>query len=207
MLEGLEILQKVKTIVDVPVLTDVHSPDEATTAANYVDVIQTPAFLCRQTDLITAAASTGKLVNIKKAQFLSPQEMKHVVNKAVRVGGKDNILVCERGSSYGYNNLIVDMRSLTIMRETGCPVVFDATHSVQLPGGKDGASGGQSEFVPTLARAAVGVGIDGLFVETHPNPDEAPSDGPNAVPLNLLSSLLEGLKEIDFVVKNRIEQF
>jgi len=206
MLEGLEILQKVKTICDVPVLTDVHSPDEAATAANYVDVIQTPAFLCRQTDLITAAASTGKLVNIKKAQFLSPHEMKHVVDKAVRVGGKDNILVCERGSSYGYNNLIVDMRSLTIMRETGCPVVFDATHSVQLPGGKDGASGGQSEFVPTLARAAVGVGIDGLFVETHPNPDEAPSDGPNAVPLNLLSSLLEGLKEIDFVVKNRIEQ-
>ncbi len=207
MMEGLEILQKVKATLGVPVLTDVHSPDEANTAANYVDVIQTPAFLCRQTDLITAAASTGKVVNIKKAQFLSPHEMIHVVNKAARVGGKDNILVCERGSSYGYNNLVVDMRSLTIMRETGCPVVFDATHSVQLPGGGDGASGGQREFVPTLARAAVGVGIDGLFVETHPNPDEAPSDGPNAVPLNLLSGLLESLKEIDFVVKNRIKQF
>ncbi len=206
MMEGLEILQKVKATLDVPVLTDVHSPDEADTAAGYVDVIQTPAFLCRQTDLITAAASTGKIVNIKKAQFLSPHEMKHVVNKAKRAGGEDNILVCERGSSYGYNNLIVDMRSLTIMRETGCPVVFDATHSVQLPGGRDGASGGQREFVPTLARAAVGVGIDGLFVETHPNPEEAPSDGPNAVPLKLLSGLLEGLKEIDFVVKNRIEQ-
>ncbi len=206
MMEGLEILQNVKATLGVPVLTDVHSPEEADTAASYVDVIQTPAFLCRQTDLITAAASTGKIVNIKKAQFLSPHEMKHVVNKAVQTGGKDNILVCERGSSYGYNNLVVDMRSLTIMRETGCPVVFDATHSVQLPGGRDGASGGQREFVPTLSRAAVGVGIDGLFVETHPKPDEAPSDGPNAVPLNLLSGLLEGLKEIDFVVKNRIEQ-
>ncbi|MDE0308828.1 MAG: 3-deoxy-8-phosphooctulonate synthase [Acidiferrobacterales bacterium] len=207
MTEGLEILRKVKTTVDVPVLTDVHSPDEACTAADYVDVIQTPAFLCRQTDLIQAAAATGKLVNIKKAQFLSPHEMKHVVDKAERAGGKGNILVCERGSSYGYNNLVVDMRSLTIMRETGCPVVFDATHSVQLPGGRNGASGGQREFVPTLARAAVGVGIDGLFVETHPDPDQAPSDGPNAVPLNRLADLLEGLKEIDFVVKNRIEQF
>ena len=207
MIKGLEILQNVRNTLDVPVLTDVHSPDEATTAANYVDIIQTPAFLCRQTDLLTAAASTGKIVNIKKAQFLSPHEMKHVVDKANRAGGKDNILVCERGSSYGWNNLIVDMRSLAIMRETGCPVVFDATHSVQLPGGGNGASGGQREFVPTLARAAVGCGVAGLFIETHPDPDSAPSDGPNSWPLASLAALLEGLKEIDFVVKNRIKQF
>ena len=204
---GLEILQKVRRDLDIPVLTDVHSPQEASTAAEYVDVIQTPAFLCRQTDLITAAAETGKIVNIKKAQFLAPHEMRHVVDKARSAGGTDRVLVCERGSSYGWNNLVVDMRSLTIMRETGCPVVFDATHSVQLPGGKDGASGGQREFVPSLSRAAVGCGVSGLFIETHPNPDEAPSDGPNSWPLGLLASLLESLKEIDFVVKNRIQQF
>lgn len=207
MMKGLEILQRVRDALGVPVLTDVHSPDEAKNAASYVDIIQTPAFLCRQTDLLTAAAATGKIVNIKKAQFLSPHEMKHVVDKANRAGGKDKILVCERGSSYGWNNLIVDMRSLKIMRETGCPVVFDATHSVQLPGADNGASGGQREFVPTLARAAVGCGVAGLFIETHPNPDNAPSDGPNSWPLNSLSALLEGLKEIDFVVKNRIGQF
>ena len=207
MREGLQILQNVRTTLDVPVLTDVHSPDEAVTAAEFVDIIQTPAFLCRQTDLITAAAASGRIVNIKKAQFLSPHEMMHVVDKAVRAGGVDKVLVCERGSSYGYNNLVVDMRSLKIMRETGCPVVFDATHSVQLPGAKGGASGGQREFVPTLAQAALGCGVAGLFMETHPNPDEAPSDGPNAWPLGSLAALLEGLKEIDFVVKNRIEQF
>ena len=207
MTKGLEILKKVRNTHSVPVLTDIHSPEEARYAAEYVDVIQTPAFLCRQTDLITTAASTGKIVNIKKAQFLSPHEMKHVVDKANRAGGEDKILVCERGSSYGWNNLVVDMRSLTIMRETGCPVVFDATHSVQLPGGNNGASGGQREFVPSLARAAIGCGVAGLFIETHPDPDNAPSDGPNSWPLNQLAALLEGLKEIDFVVKNRIEQF
>ena len=207
MTKGLEILKKVRNTHSVPVLTDIHSPEEARYAAEYVDVIQTPAFLCRQTDLITTAASTGKIVNIKKAQFLSPHEMKHVVDKANRAGGEDKILVCERGSSYGWNNLVVDMRSLTIMRETGCPVVFDATHSVQLPGGNNGASGGQREFVPSLARAAIGCGVAGLFIETHPDPDNAPSDGPNSWPLSQLAALLEGLKEIDFVVKNRIEQF
>ena len=207
MKKGLEILKKVRNTHSVPVLTDIHSPEEARFAAEYVDVIQTPAFLCRQTDLITTAASTGKIVNIKKAQFLSPHEMKHVVDKANRAGGEDKILVCERGSSYGWNNLVVDMRSLTIMRETGCPVVFDATHSVQLPGGNNGMSGGQREFVPSLARAAIGCGVAGLFIETHPNPDNAPSDGPNSWPLKQLAALLEGLKEIDFVVKNRIEHF
>ena len=203
--EGLEILSAIRTRMEIPVLTDVHAPAEAKKAADYIDIIQTPAFLCRQTDLITTAASTGKIVNIKKAQFLSPYEMKHVVDKAVRAGGEDRILVCERGSSYGWNNLIVDMRSLAIMRETGCPVVFDATHSVQLPGGSNGASGGQREFVPALARAAVGCGIAGLFIETHPDPDSAPSDGPNSWPLQSLAALLEDLMEIDFVVKNRIK--
>ncbi len=203
--EGLEILSAIRMRMDIPVLTDVHAPAEAKKAADYIDIIQTPAFLCRQTDLITTAASTGKIVNIKKAQFLSPHEMKHVVDKAVRAGGEDRVLVCERGSSYGWNNLVVDMRSLAIMRETGCPVVFDATHSVQLPGGSNGASGGQREFVPVLARAAVGCGIAGLFIETHPDPDSAPSDGPNSWPLQSLAALLEDLMEIDFVVKNRIK--
>ena len=201
---GLEVLAKVRNEIGVQVLTDVHSPHEAQLAADYVDVIQTPAFLCRQTDLITTAAATGKLVNIKKAQFLSPHEMIHVVDKAVSVSEDDRILVCERGSSFGYNNLVVDMRSLTILRETGCPVVFDATHSVQLPGGNNGVSGGQREFVPTLARAAVACGVAGLFMETHPNPDKAMSDGPNSWPLSKLSDLLEDLLAIDEVVKRQI---
>ncbi len=204
--QGLEILAKVRDEIECQVLTDVHSPEQASAAASYVDVVQTPAFLCRQTDLITAAAKTGKLVNIKKAQFLSPQEMIHVVDKALSAGGEDRTLVCERGSSYGYNNLVVDMRSLSILRRTGCPVVFDATHSVQLPGGSNGASGGQREFVPTLARAAIACGIAGLFMETHPDPESAPSDGPNSWPLTQLEPLLEDFKAIDFVVKNRITQ-
>ena len=205
--EGLKILSKVRSHYDIPVLTDVHTPQEAAQAADYVDILQTPAFLCRQTDLIIAAASTGRIVNIKKAQFLSPHEMQHVVGKAIHAGAKDRILVCERGSSYGWNNLVVDMRSLVIMRETGCPVVFDATHSVQLPGASNGASGGQREYVPALSRAAAACGVAGIFMETHPNPDEAPSDGPNAWPLNQLTSLLEDLKEIDFVFKNRTREF
>ena len=203
--QGLEILAKVGASVGVPVLTDVHSPEQAEQAAKYVDILQTPAFLCRQTDLIQAAAATGKIVNIKKAQFLSPHEMTHVVDKAVRAGGEDAILVCERGSSYGWNNLVVDMRSLAIMRDTGCPVVYDATHSVQLPGGNNGASGGQREFIPTLSRAATACGIAGLFVETHPDPDNAPSDGPNAWPLRRLESLLHDLREIDRAVKDRVQ--
>ncbi len=205
--QGLEILARVRAQIGVQVLTDVHSPEQAREAAQYVDVIQTPAFLCRQTDLITAAAQTGKLVNIKKAQFLSPHEMTHVVKKAVSAGGEDRVMVCERGSSYGYNNLVVDMRSLAILRQTGCPVVFDATHSVQLPGGSNGVSGGQREFVPTLARAAIGCGIAGLFMETHPNPEKAPSDGPNSWPLAKLAQLLEDFKAIDYVVKNKITHF
>ncbi len=205
--QGLEILAKVRRELDVPVLTDVHSPAQAEQAAGYVDILQTPAFLCRQTDLIQAAAATGKVVNVKKAQFLSPHEMKHVVDKAVRAGGNDRVMVCERGSSYGWNNLVVDMRSLAIMRETGCPVVYDATHSVQLPGGNDGSSGGQREFIPTLSRAAAGGGIDGLFMETHPDPDNAPSDGPNAWPLQRLEPLLEDLRQIDEVVKQRVKIF
>ena len=205
--QGLEILAKVRNQIDVQVLTDVHTTEQAVEAAKYVDVIQTPAFLCRQTDLITTAANTGKLVNIKKAQFLSPQEMTHVVKKAVSAGGEDRVLVCERGSSYGYNNLVVDMRSLAILRNTGCPVVFDATHSVQLPGGNNGASGGQREFVPTLARAALGCGIAGLFMETHPKPEAAPSDGPNSWPLSKLQPLLEDFKAIDYVVKNKIVHY
>ena len=205
--DGLEILAKVKSELGIPVLTDIHSPAQAELAAQYVDIIQTPAFLCRQTDLIVAAAATGKIVNIKKAQFLSPHEMKHVVKKANSAGGQDNILVCERGASYGWNNLVVDMRSLEIMRETGCPVVFDATHSVQLPGGNDGSSGGQREFVPVLARAATACGISALFMETHPNPESAPSDGPNAWPLKHLSSLLEDIKEIDHLVKSKIKHY
>jgi 2-dehydro-3-deoxyphosphooctonate aldolase (KDO 8-P synthase) len=206
--KGLKILSEVRRQLEVPVLTDVHAIDEIKTAAAAVDVLQTPAFLCRQTDFIQAAASAGRPVNIKKGQFLSPQEMKNVVDKAkaaARAAGSsdDNILVCERGFSFGYGNLISDMRSLAIMRETGCPVVFDATHSVQLPGGQGTSSGGQREFVPVLARAAVASGVAGVFMETHPNPEKALSDGPNAWPLNLMQPLLETLAELDQAVKQR----
>jgi 2-dehydro-3-deoxyphosphooctonate aldolase (KDO 8-P synthase) len=199
--KGLQILEEVKRQIHVPVLTDVHDEDEVKPVAAVVDVLQTPAFLCRQTDFIHAAASAGKPVNIKKGQFLSPQEMRNVVEKAKEASGKDNILVCERGFSFGYNNLVSDMRSLAIMRDTGCPVVFDATHSVQLPGGQGAASGGQREFIPVLARAAVASGIAGLFMETHPNPAKALSDGPNAWPLGLMAELLETLVALDRAVK------
>ncbi len=198
---GLAILEAVRKEVGVPVLTDVHDISEIDAVAQVVDVLQTPAFLCRQTDFIRAVAASGKPVNIKKGQFLSPWEMTHVVAKAAAAGGKDRILVCERGASFGYNNLVSDMRSLVILRETGCPVIFDATHSVQLPGGRDKTSGGQREFVPALARAAVAVGVAGLFMETHPDPDNAPSDGPNAWPLDKMPFLLESLKSIDETVK------
>ena len=200
---GLEVLADVRRTIDVPVLTDVHAEQELAAAAAVVDVLQTPAFLCRQTDFIRAAAAAGKPVNIKKGQFLSPWEMKNVVDKAREASGQDNILVCERGASFGYNNLVSDMRSLAVMRSTGCPVVFDATHSVQLPGGQGSASGGQREFVPVLARAAVASGVAGVFMETHPNPDKALSDGPNAWPLKHMRVLLEALKEIDALVKRR----
>ena len=200
--KGLEILAEVRERVGVPVLTDVHTEAEVPHVAAVVDVLQTPAFLCRQTDFIHAVASCGKPVNIKKGQFLAPGDMKNVVDKAREVnGGADNIMVCERGASFGYNNLVSDMRSLAIMRETGCPVVLDATHSVQLPGGQGTTSGGQREFVPVLARAAVAVGISGLFMETHPDPAKAFSDGPNAWPLPRLKSLLATLKAIDALVK------
>ncbi len=200
--KGLEILGEVREKVGVPVLTDVHNEAEVPHVAAVVDVLQTPAFLCRQTDFIHAVASCGKPVNIKKGQFLAPGDMKNVVDKAREVnGGADNIMVCERGASFGYNNLVSDMRSLAIMRETGCPVVFDATHSVQLPGGQGTSSGGQREFVPVLARAAVAVGISGLFMETHPDPVKAFSDGPNAWPLPRLKSLLATLKALDALVK------
>jgi 2-dehydro-3-deoxyphosphooctonate aldolase (KDO 8-P synthase) len=199
--EGLRILGEVKRQLGVPVLTDVHAEDEVAAVAAVVDVLQTPAFLCRQTDFIHAVASAGKPVNIKKGQFLSPGEMKNVVDKAREASGADNIMVCERGASFGYNNLVSDMRSLAIMRETGCPVVFDATHSVQLPGGKGTSSGGQREFVPVLARAAVAAGVAGIFMETHPDPDVALSDGPNAWPLGRMRALLETLKAIDATVK------
>lgn len=201
--QGLELLAEVGQKVGVPVLTDVHSVDDVTQAAKYVDVLQTPAFLCRQTDLIEAVATSGRPCNIKKGQFLSPPEMQHVVDKARAVNPDAPIMVCERGSSFGYNNLVVDMRSLAIMRETGCPVVFDATHSVQLPGGAGGKSGGQREFVPTLASAAVGVGVDGLFMETHPDPDNALSDGPNAMRLDEMEKLLRRLLRLDEVAKDR----
>jgi 2-dehydro-3-deoxyphosphooctonate aldolase (KDO 8-P synthase) len=196
---GLEILAKVKAL-GVPVLTDVHEYTPLEEVAQVVDVLQTPAFLCRQTDFIQNVARQGLPVNIKKGQFLAPWDMKHVVAKAKAVGN-DRILVCERGVSFGYNNLVVDMRSLAIMRETGCPVVFDATHSVQLPGGRGTASGGQREFVPVLARAAVAAGVAGVFMETHPDPDRALSDGANSWPLALLEELLETLIELDRVVK------
>ena len=201
--KGLEILEDVRKKLGVPVLTDVHEKEDIPEVAAAVDVLQTPAFLCRQTDFIHAVAAAGKPVNIKKGQFLSPGEMKNVVEKAREASGKDNILVCERGASFGYNNLVSDMRSLAIMRDTGCPVVFDATHSVQLPGGQGTSSGGQREFVPVLARAAVASGIAGIFMETHPDPDRAPSDGPNAWPLPRMRELLATLKEIDALVKRR----
>ena len=199
--EGLRVLSEVKRQVGVPVLTDVHDEDEVKPAAEVVDVLQTPAFLCRQTDFIRAVAAAGRPVNIKKGQFLSPQEMQNVVDKAREASGRDNVLVCERGFAFGYGNLVSDMRSLAIMRATGCPVVFDATHSVQLPGGQGTSSGGQREFVPVLARAAVASGIAGLFMETHPNPEKALSDGPNAWPLGLMSPLLETLAALDRLVK------
>lgn len=199
--EGLAILAKVKSEVGVPVLTDVHDITQIDAVAALVDVLQTPAFLCRQTDFIQAVVRSGKPVNIKKGQFLAPHDMKNVVNKANAVGGEGRVMVCERGASFGYNNLVSDMRSLAIMRETDCPVVFDATHSVQLPGGQGSSSGGQREFVPVLARAAVATGISGLFMETHPDPDKALSDGPNAWPLGQMKELLETLKELDITVK------
>jgi 2-dehydro-3-deoxyphosphooctonate aldolase (KDO 8-P synthase) len=199
--KGLEILAKVRKTLGVPILTDVHTEEEVPTVAAIVDVLQTPAFLCRQTDFIHAVARAGKPVNIKKGQFLAPSDMKNVVDKAREASGADNIMVCERGASFGYNNLVSDMRSLAIMRDTGCPVVFDATHSVQLPGGQGTTSGGQREFVPVLARAAVAVGVAGVFMETHPDPSKALSDGPNAWPLGRMRELLETLKEIDALVK------
>jgi len=200
---GLKILDEVKAQLGVPVLTDVHGIEDIAVVAAVVDVLQTPAFLCRQTDFIQAVASAGKPVNIKKGQFLSPWDMKNVVDKARDAGGQDNIMVCERGASFGYNNLVSDMRSLAVMRNTGCPVVYDATHSVQLPGGQGTASGGQREFVPVLARAAVAAGISGLFVETHPDPARALSDGPNAFPLGHLKALLQTLMALDKTVKQQ----
>ena len=205
---GLEILATVRAQLKVPVLTDVHSDHEIAAVAACVDVLQTPAFLCRQTDFIRAVAQSGKPVNIKKGQFLAPGDMRNVIQKArdaAREAGlsEDRFMACERGVSFGYNNLVSDMRALAIMRETQCPVVFDATHSVQLPGGQGTSSGGQREFVPVLARAAVGVGVSGLFMETHPNPAKALSDGPNAVPLARMKDLLEQLVTIDRVVKSR----
>ena len=200
--EGLKVLGEVKRQIGVPVLTDVHEYTPMDEVASVVDVLQTPAFLCRQTDFIQNVARAGKPVNIKKGQFLAPWDMKHVVAKA-RAVGNEQIMVCERGASFGYNNLVSDMRSLAVMRETGCPVVFDATHSVQLPGGQGASSGGQREFVPVLARAAVAVGIAGLFAETHPDPDKALSDGPNAWPLGKMEALLETLLALDRVVKQQ----
>lgn len=201
---GLQILADVKQAIGVPILTDVHGIDEIAEVAAVVDVLQTPAFLCRQTDFIHAVACAGKPVNIKKGQFLAPWDMKNVVDKAKTAnGGQDNIMVCERGVSFGYNNLVSDMRSLMVMRDTGCPVVFDATHSVQLPGGQGNVSGGQREFVPVLARAAVAAGVAGVFAETHPDPACALSDGPNAWPLGRMKELLYTLKEMDALVKQR----
>lgn len=202
--QGLKILADVRQQLGVPVLTDVHAEHEVAAVASVVDVLQTPAFLCRQTDFIQACAASGKPVNIKKGQFMAPGDMKQVVLKAREAnGGADSIMVCERGASFGYNNLVSDMRSLAIMRETGCPVVFDATHSVQLPGGQGDKSGGQREFVPVLARAAVAVGVAGLFMETHPDPDKAMSDGPNAWPLPKMAGLLEHLLELDALIKQK----
>ncbi|MEQ1557253.1 MAG: 3-deoxy-8-phosphooctulonate synthase [Gallionella sp.] len=200
---GLKILSEVKAQLGVNLLTDVHSSEEITQVASVVDVLQTPAFLCRQTDFIHAVAKCGKPVNIKKGQFLSPWDMKNVVDKAREASNADNIMVCERGASFGYNNLVSDMRSLAVMRNTACPVVFDATHSVQLPGGQGLVSGGQREFVPVLARAAVAAGVAGVFMETHPNPSQAMSDGPNAFPLGHLKAMLQTLKAIDAMVKQQ----
>ena len=207
MQKGLEILAKVKTTLNVPLLTDVHSEDEIAAVAKVVDVLQTPAFLCRQTDFIRAVAQSGRPVNIKKGQFLAPGDMVNVIQKAREAAreaklSEDLFLACERCASFGYNNLVSDMRSLAIMRATGCPVVFDATHSVQLPGGQGTSSGGQREFVPVLSRAAVAVGVAGIFMETHPNPAKALSDGPNAVPLHQMRPLLEQLVSIDRTVKS-----
>ncbi len=199
--KGLEILGDVRKQLGVPVLTDVHDIGEISAVAAVVDVLQTPAFLCRQTDFIFAVASAGKPVNIKKGQFLAPADMKNVVDKARSASNADNIMVCERGATFGYNNLISDMRGLMVMRDTGCPVVFDATHSVQLPGGQGNASGGERKFVPVLARAAVAAGIAGIFMETHPNPAKALSDGPNAWPLQHMKVLLQTLKQLDTLTK------
>ncbi len=198
--EGLKVLAEVKRQLDVPLLTDVHEYTPMDEVASVVDVLQTPAFLVRQTDFITKVCNAGKPVNIKKGQFLSPWDMKPVVEKA-KATGNQHIMVCERGASFGYNNLVSDMRSLSVMRDTGCPVVFDATHSVQLPGGQGSSSGGQREFVPVLSRAAMAVGISGIFMETHPDPAKALSDGPNAWPLGKMRALLETLKEIDAITK------
>ncbi len=206
--KGLAILQKIKQELNIPILTDVHSIEEIPYAAQMVDILQTPAFLCRQTDFIVACAKSGKPVNFKKGQFLAPQDMLQVIQKArlaaIEAGVPDNFMVCERGVSFGYNNLVSDMRSIAIMRQTNAPVVFDATHSVQLPGGQGTSSGGQREFVPVLARAAAAAGIAGLFLETHPDPNKAMSDGPNAVPLKHMPALLSSLIEIDRVVKKNI---
>jgi len=201
--EGLKILEKVKKEIGVSILTDVHEDTPIDEVASVVDILQTPAFLCRQTNFLKKVAAAGKPVNVKKGQFLSPWEMKNVVDKCNAAGNK-KIMVCERGTSFGYNNLVSDMRSLVVMRETNCPVIFDATHSVQLPGKKGDSSGGQREFVPVLARAAVAAGIAGLFMESHITPDNAMSDGPNAWPLNLMEDLLSNLKQIDQVAKNNI---
>jgi len=198
--DGLKILDKVKKEIGVPVLTDVHEDTPLDEVAAVVSVLQTPAFLCRQTDYIQAVAAAGLPVNIKKGQFLAPWDMQHVVAKAKAVGNED-IMVCERGASFGYNNLVSDMRSIAILRETGCPVIFDATHSVQLPGGQGGSSGGQREMIPVLARAAIGAGIHGLFMETHPDPERAMSDGPNSWPMYEIGALLETIKRLDAVVK------
>jgi len=200
--QGLRILERVRAEVGVPVLTDVHEDTPIDEVASVVDVLQTPAFLCRQTNFIQRVAAAGKPVNIKKGQFLAPWDMKHVIDKA-RATGNDRIMACERGVSFGYNNLVSDMRALAVMRETGVPVVFDATHSVQLPGGQGSRSGGQREFVPVLARSAVAAGVSGLFMETHPDPDAALSDGPNAWPLGQMRSLLEVLKALDRTVKSQ----
>ena len=200
--EGLRILQRVKDEVGVPVITDVHTPEQAKEVAKVADILQTPAFLCRQTDFITAVAKTGKPVNIKKGQFLAPWDMPHVLKKAQATGNRD-IMLCDRGTSFGYNNLVSDMRSLMVMAETGAPVVFDATHSVQQPGGLGGATGGNREFVPGLSRAAVAIGVAALFMEVHPDPDHALSDGPNSVRLDELEALLNQLKQLDKVTKSQ----
>ncbi len=201
--QGLDWLRAVRDETGLPILTDVHTPQQVGPVAEVVDMLQTPAFLCRQTDLIEAVGSCGKPVNIKKGQFLAPGDMQQVVNKAVAAGGNGKVTVCERGVSFGYNNLVVDMRGLAIMRDTGCPVVFDATHAVQLPGGQGDRSGGERQHVPVLARAAVAAGVSGLFMETHPDPANALSDGPNAWPLDRMEELLETLLELDRVVKSR----